>query len=143
MNPTRWAFLYHGMQRQAVQAMEIQQMTLSRALGLSAIPVRDKATGKLRMPAQFNEVTPLLYATAQPAYMAHMLKLWEELEKQETNVDPDDGDCPPVDLLDQDTGIEILDRPIESIIQTEAERRQLGIQPPPVVGRSKKFSLDE
>lgn len=136
MNPTRWAFLYHGMQRHEVQAMEIQQVTLARALGLGAIPVRDRENNKLRIPTKFSEMQPLLFAISQPAYAGHLAKLWEEMDKQET-IGPIDDE--PI-ILDDDTGIEILDKPLETAVATEAERRQV-FGPP--TQKPPKFVLDK
>lgn len=125
MNPTRWAFIYHGILRSEKQQMDANQYTIARALGTATIPVRGK-DGKLKIPEKFSEMHPLLFAVAQPHYMGTLLKSWEELEQQSTQ-DPlasIEISTAPIEL-DTDTGMEILDKPLSQAIMTEAERRQV------------------
>lgn len=98
MNPTRWAFLYHGIQRNEMQDMELQQVTIARALGLGAVPIRDRETGKLKMPTKLGEMAPLLFAVARPTYLEQVTKLWEEMDMQEKGLlEGPDPDAPSPD----------------------------------------------
>jgi len=161
MNPTRWAFLFNGITRLESQEMEIQRATLARALGLPLMLLRDK-DGKLRAPAKFEEMQPLLFAVAQPHYAGHLTKQWEEYDEQQKAGEVHFADIEELDTVpveDTDTGIEILDKPLDRVSMTEAERRQvveaLGIQavkpaweePPKestgITRKTGSFSLDD
>lgn len=127
MNPTRWAFLYHGIQRNELQEMEIQQATLAKALGLPLIPVRDQ-DGRIRAPKNFSEMSGILPAVARPGFMEALMKVWQERE-----VDAELGDIPELDVdigagygdEDEDTPLEILGRPTDFSKMSEADRQQL------------------
>lgn len=126
MNPTRWAFLYHGIQRSEVQQMEVFQATLIKALGLHLFPVKDKKTGETRPLKDFNEVTPFIYAVASSERLKVIEGLWSKAGQEQ------DLECAVEDLEDDfdvdlgtDTGLEILDRPIDATKLSIAERRQI------------------
>lgn len=123
MNTTRWAFLYHGVQRSEKQQMEIAQLTLARALGLHVVPVQDEQ-GRLRMPQRFDEMTSLLPAIARKEYLAGVLQKIDDLQRQDTAaVSGDLPDSPPQGLMADETGLEILDKPIDFRKLSVAEQR--------------------
>jgi len=144
MNLTRWAFLYHGIQRMEALKLEAMQHSLARALGISVIPVRDPATGKMKMPVKLSEMQPLLLGIARPDYIQSVVKSMKDCESDllggvecdmpEAGDEEDFSNAPelPNVELGTDTGMEILDKPLNMALMTEAERRlvlqSIGVQ---------------
>jgi len=126
MNPTRWAFLYTGIQRHEKQHADLLQASFGRVLGAHLIPIHDPVTGKIRMPETFAEVQPILPAIARPAFLDYLAKSIDALGKDEVEapVIEEVDDVPP-GPLSTDTGMEILDRPIDISRMSEVERRQV------------------
>jgi hypothetical protein len=126
MNATRWAFLYTGIQRHEKQQADLFQASLSRVLGAHLIPIRDHETGMLRMPETIAEIQPILPAIARPQFLGAMSEMYEQMEKQHLLVESgdDNGDMLPMELP-TDTGMEILDRPLDLSKMSAAERRDV------------------
>lgn len=124
MNPTRWAFLYHGLQQAEVQQMEVLQATLAKALGLNLLPFKDDK-GKVRLPETFAEMAPLARLIAPNDRLVEVKAQWDAMLNQEKGVadvqlpnPEDDWEVGPDVYLEdiektfeEDTEIEVLDLP--------------------------------
>ena len=123
MNPTRWAFLYTGIQRHERQQADLMQASIGRVLGAHLIPVRDAKTGKLRLPKSVAELQPVLPAIARPGFIAAIGEMFDAMNKSDAaeavSEAPELDEAPPLDgedtgFLPTDTGLEILERPTPS-----------------------------
>jgi hypothetical protein len=126
MNPTRWAFVYTGIQRHEKQYADLLHASFGRVLGAHLIPIKDPETGKLRLPETFAEVQPVLMAIARPAFLSTIGDMIAKIGKEDEPVAEvgEVDDAPPIGLT-TDTGMEILDGPIDISRMSEVERRQV------------------
>ena len=120
MNPTRWAFLYHGIQRADQDQRDGLRLSLSQIFGSMMIPVRDKDTGKLRAPQNLDEIAPILPAMARKEYFDGIIEMWQKENAPET---VPEGIEERSDFSDMETGLEFLDKPIDLSKMSEADRR--------------------
>lgn len=157
MNPTRWVYLYDGIQRHERQYADLMQAAFSRVLGAHLIPITDPETGKLRMPETLAEVQPVLPAIARPAFLVTLGEMFGKIGKQEEQVaHPREVDeAPPLDMS-TDTDMEVMgpdrqhvaqidrrvDEPLEQDVSTNRPIGPAGSHPVPTARRS-SFVLDE
>jgi len=142
--------LYTGIQRHEKQAADLMHASFGRVLGAHLIPIRDAVTGELRLPTTFQEVQPILPAIARPAFLATIGDVIDKMAKGmdgEQAAPPDIrevDDAPPAEIDTGDTGLEILDRPIDISRMSEVERRQvLAVAGVEIVDQRKPASPEE